>query len=147
MGLKRSPIMRATTKATLALVAFVVLVAALVLAVGAQPQNMVDPLAAAIVAEFLLAIVMLVVVAIIGVALYILPVLVAVLRKHPDAVAISVLSILLGWTLLGWVFALVWALNGVRKQKPQVIIPQPPGDALNELPRFGSTTVRQETRN
>jgi uncharacterized membrane protein YqaE (UPF0057 family) len=42
-------------------------------------------------------------------ALYFLPTLVALLRGHHNGVAILVLNALLGWTLLGWVAALVWA--------------------------------------
>jgi hypothetical protein len=30
-------------------------------------------------------------------------------QAHPDAVAISLLNIFLGWTCVGWIAALVWA--------------------------------------
>jgi len=42
-------------------------------------------------------------------ALYLLPGIVAHKRCHPNETAILVLNLLLGWTLLGWVGALVWA--------------------------------------
>jgi RsiW-degrading membrane proteinase PrsW (M82 family) len=43
--------------------------------------------------------------------LYFLPAIIATRRNHPNATAITVLSIFLGWTLVGWVAALVWALT------------------------------------
>ena len=43
--------------------------------------------------------------------LYILPSIVGVQRKHKNANAIIILNIFLGWTLLGWIGALVWAVT------------------------------------
>ena len=40
---------------------------------------------------------------------YVVPTLVAIRRRHPSGVAILVLNVFLGWTVLGWVGALVWA--------------------------------------
>lgn len=42
-------------------------------------------------------------------AVYLLPTVVAGSRKHHNWAAIFVLSLFLGWTLLGRVLALVWA--------------------------------------
>ncbi len=42
-------------------------------------------------------------------AVYLLPWIVAVLREHHDTGAIFVLNFALGWTLLGWLWALIWA--------------------------------------
>lgn len=47
-------------------------------------------------------------------AAYFLPCAVAIQRKHHQTAAIAALNILLGWTFLGWVAALVWALTMVR---------------------------------
>jgi len=41
--------------------------------------------------------------------LYCIPLLVAMARDHCQLLAIVVLNLLLGWTLLGWCGALVWA--------------------------------------
>ena len=49
--------------------------------------------------------------AVVGVALYLLPSIVARQVQHHNVVAIVVLNVLLGWTLLGWIGALVWALK------------------------------------
>lgn len=44
------------------------------------------------------------------ITVYLLPALVAVRNKHPHGAGIFALDLLLGWTFLGWVIALVWAL-------------------------------------
>lgn len=53
--------------------------------------------------------------AVIGICiLYLVPVLLAYDRKHKDVASIGVVNVLLGWTIIGWVVALAWAL----KSKP-----------------------------
>ena len=42
-------------------------------------------------------------------SLYLLPSIVASSNKHVNLAAIFVLNLLLGWTILGWIIALVWA--------------------------------------
>ncbi len=41
--------------------------------------------------------------------LYFIPAIVASVRHHRNRMAITVLNVFLGWTLIGWVAALVWA--------------------------------------
>ena len=48
--------------------------------------------------------------AVLGIALYMAPTWVAVSERHPHAAPICVVNVMLGWTLLGWTVALVWAL-------------------------------------
>ena len=56
---------------------------------------------------------------IIALVLYFLPAIVAYRRRHQNESAIIVLNLLLGWTLLGWIAALVWASTQVtRATKP-----------------------------
>ena len=43
-------------------------------------------------------------------AAYFIPSVVAFLRAHHSKVAILTLNILLGWSGIGWIVALVWAL-------------------------------------
>lgn len=52
------------------------------------------------------------------VIVYLVPALVAGHRKHPNAMAITVLNILLGWTFLGWAGALVWACTAIKPAEP-----------------------------
>lgn len=53
----------------------------------------------------------------IGVALlaYFFPSIVASMRHHHNALAIFMLNLLLGWTLLGWLGALIWACTDPRR--------------------------------
>lgn len=46
-----------------------------------------------------------------GFVMYFLPSIVALLRNKRDILAIGLLNFFLGWTLIGWVVALVWALK------------------------------------
>jgi hypothetical protein len=46
--------------------------------------------------------------------LYFLPWFVATRRNHRNEAAILIVNLLLGWSLLGWVAALVWALYRER---------------------------------
>lgn len=43
------------------------------------------------------------------VLIYMLPTIVAFGREHPRRQDITVLNILLGWTLIGWVAVFLWA--------------------------------------
>ena len=43
----------------------------------------------------------------IALCIYFIPAIIG--RKHHDATAIAVLNLFLGWTLVGWVLALLWA--------------------------------------
>lgn len=56
-------------------------------------------------------------------ALYMLPTYEGWIRKQPNLTAIALVNILLGWTLVGWVVALVW---GVRKPEPVIAHQAPP---------------------
>jgi hypothetical protein len=42
---------------------------------------------------------------------YFLPTIVAIVRKKRNVGAIAILNFFLGWTLIGWIVALVWALT------------------------------------
>jgi hypothetical protein len=43
--------------------------------------------------------------------IYFWPAIVAFSKGHRNAMAILMLNLLLGWTFLGWVVALVWAMT------------------------------------
>lgn len=47
---------------------------------------------------------------------YLLPAIIASRGEHPDAAPIAVLNCLAGWTVVGWIVALVWALRKPRSQ-------------------------------
>ena len=45
----------------------------------------------------------------IGLVIYFLPSIIAAFRRHPSALAIFLIDLLLGWTFIGWVGALIWS--------------------------------------
>ena len=46
-----------------------------------------------------------------GFVLYFLPAIIAFARSKRDSASILVLNLLLGWTAIGWVIALIWAVK------------------------------------
>lgn len=46
---------------------------------------------------------------------YFLPWIIAASRHHHQSAAIFMLTLLLGWTVLGWIVAMVWACTAVRQ--------------------------------
>lgn len=53
-----------------------------------------------------------------GFLMYFLPSVIALVRSKRDTFAIFILNFLLGWTFIGWIIALVWA---VKEDVPQVV--------------------------
>jgi Superinfection immunity protein len=51
---------------------------------------------------------------------YLFPWAVAWSRQHHQTTAIFVLNLLLGWTIISWVGALVWAATRVERSKDQM---------------------------
>jgi len=50
------------------------------------------------------------------VPIYFIPSFVADYRDHQSKMGITALNLFLGWTFLGWVISLVWALSSVEKR-------------------------------
>jgi hypothetical protein len=48
-------------------------------------------------------------------AIHFLPTIIAALRDGRSVVGIFLLNLLLGWTVIGWVIALIWALRDEPK--------------------------------
>lgn len=44
-------------------------------------------------------------------ALSFIPVIIAAVRKHNDTILIFLLTFFLGWTVIGWIVALIWSLS------------------------------------
>ena len=51
---------------------------------------------------------------------YFLPFIIALVRSHTNKTAVFMLNMFLGWTLIGWVVALVWSFKNAAE--PQTII-------------------------
>jgi hypothetical protein len=69
---------------------------------------------------------------IIALAIYLVPLAVALIRKVPNTGSVAVINILLGWTLVGWVVALAMACRSIpqpviiSQQVQQVQLPPSP---------------------
>ncbi len=48
---------------------------------------------------------------VLGVGAYFAPTIIAGLRRKKNAVAIFLLNLLLGWTIIGWIVALIWSVT------------------------------------
>jgi hypothetical protein len=46
--------------------------------------------------------------------LYVVPSIIAFRRRHHNMAAIFLLNALLGWTVLGWIAALIWSATAVQ---------------------------------
>ena len=49
------------------------------------------------------------------VGLYMLPGIIALARHHHQSIAIVVLNVVAGWTVIGWVVALVWSRTATKE--------------------------------
>lgn len=57
------------------------------------------------------------------IGLYFLPSFIASSRRLPERGAITVFNLLLGWTFIGWIIALIWAITA---PSPYIVYPRPP---------------------
>lgn len=53
---------------------------------------------------------------------YFLPWIIALLRGTRSNVGIFFINLLFGWTMIGWVIALIWAIVAERKTNAQIIL-------------------------
>jgi hypothetical protein len=73
---------------------------------------------------------------------YFLPTIIAIVRRKVNAGGIFVLNLLLGWTLIGWVGALVWALSS--DAQPTIIVNNQPSSPVPPPPHvYTNVTVRK----
>lgn len=83
-------------------------------------------------------------------AIYLLPVLIAGVRRAPDPGVVAVVNIFLGWTFIGWVIALALALRSARPAPPTVRVVQylqqlPPPDQREHPEWAGRADAPQRT--
>jgi len=67
--------------------------------------------------------------------LYFLPAFLA--RNKPNFTGVLILNLLAGWTFIGWIIALVWALSG--PSQGQAVIPPQPVATAPTPPLAGAT--------
>ena len=78
---------------------------------------------------------------------YFLPTIVAFVRRKESAAGILILNFFLGWTVIGWIGALVWALSA---DAPRTVIynnnpPPPPPPPPVHPQGYTNVTVRKPT--
>lgn len=47
----------------------------------------------------------------IGAIIYFLPTIIASRKRHPSGVSIFILNLFAGWTVAGWVVAMIWVFS------------------------------------
>jgi hypothetical protein len=78
---------------------------------------------------------------------YFLPTIIAILRRKANTGGIFVLNLLLGWTLIGWIGALVWSLSA--DAQPTIIVHNstssapPPPPPPSSAHAYTNVTVRK----
>jgi len=65
--------------------------------------------------------------------LYMLPTYEAWSRKQPNLQSIAALNLFLGWTIVGWVAALIWAFKKPESSAP-LVVPVTPNPVIAEPP-------------
>ena len=61
------------------------------------------------------------------VAMYFVPALVAVLQKHPQSIGIFLVNLSAGWTVVGWLGCLAWAVMRPSGLPSAALSPPRPG--------------------
>ncbi len=52
-----------------------------------------------------------------GIVLHFAPILICMYRGHPDTAAIAIINVFLGWTIVGWWVAIIWAVKAFPRDK------------------------------
>lgn len=76
----------------------------------------------------------------VSIGVYLMPTFVACRKKHPYTVGIVLIDIFLGWSLIGWVGALVWACC-VPDQKQSVVVRE-----MNQINKYDDIKKLQELK-
>jgi hypothetical protein len=77
--------------------------------------------------------------------LYFLPLIIANARKNSNTTAITLLNLFLGWTVIGWIAALIWAFSSDSKQASTVIVHNSSQSYSQEY-KAGSPLPKQQTQ-
>lgn len=62
---------------------------------------------------------LLIILAVVGIFLYFFPTCIAKKRKHPNLAGIFIVNLFFGWSVIGWVGALVWAVHNSASGSPE----------------------------
>jgi hypothetical protein len=75
----------------------------------------------------------------VSLGIYFIPYIVARQNGKQNSGAIGALNFFLGWTLVGWVVALVWAMS-----KDANVVPQPAPVAMNTTPALSPRAAQKK---
>jgi hypothetical protein len=74
---------------------------------------------------------------------YFVPFFVAIGRKHRFSTAIGLINLLLGWTFIGWLAAIIWAVNRDVREQGEDLAPSGLPYFLNE-PRLNERSIENQ---
>jgi hypothetical protein len=60
---------------------------------------------------------------VIGIALYLLPAIIAHHRHHNSAGSILIINLFFGWSIIGWIICFAWACSGNTRQQVVILPP------------------------
>jgi hypothetical protein len=49
-------------------------------------------------------------------ACYFIPTIIGIVRKHPQIAPIIIINVLLGWTIICWIVALIWSVASFSRE-------------------------------
>jgi hypothetical protein len=77
------------------------------------------------------------------ITLYFLPTLIA--SKHRNVMSIALLNLFLGWTFVGWVVAIIWAVSQEKKENITIYPSKNVSDEIQKLKSlYNDGTLTQE---
>ena len=78
-------------------------------------------------------------------AAYFVPTFVAIVQKRANLQTIFLLNLVLGWTIVGWVVALIWAVGPRERKRGRSRLPWSRDAGRKPCPSCGRS-LRKETR-
>lgn len=52
----------------------------------------------------------------VGIVMYFIPALIALVRSHHNAFAIFLTNLIFGWTVIGWLVTLIWSVTATERR-------------------------------
>lgn len=52
----------------------------------------------------------------VGMLMYFVPALIALVRGHHNAFAIFLTNLIFGWTVIGWLITLIWSVTAIERR-------------------------------
>ncbi len=75
---------------------------------------------------------------VLALAIYFAPAIIAAMRRHRSGMAIFLVNLLLGWTVIGWFVALIWAFANSGNNSQSVVVQT---TVVNQAPNAAPTPI------